>query len=109
MKNGPIGKVLQCRQCKFRVHAGRTHIVKYIIRISHIVHSGSCGAIVDPSAVEKWVCELCENEKTLEASVVRTQILYSSIEIIADCALCLIEFELSSLPARKENQERQTY
>ena len=51
-KTGPPGKVLKCKQCGFRVHIG-------II-----------GVQVDPSAVDSWVCELCENEETLEASVV---------------------------------------
>jgi hypothetical protein len=51
MKNGPLGKVLKCKQCQLRVHAG------------------CCGAIVDPANVESWVCELCENEESLEASV----------------------------------------
>ncbi|OBZ73631.1 Lid2 complex component snt2 [Grifola frondosa] len=57
-KNGPTGKVLRCRQCQFRVHAG------------------ACGVIVDPATVESWVCDLCQNEKTLEAS------------LISDCLLC---------------------
>ncbi|KAF9466166.1 hypothetical protein BDZ94DRAFT_1252260 [Collybia nuda] len=51
MKNGPIGKVLKCKKCQLRVHAG------------------SCGAIVDPASLESWTCELCSNEETLEASV----------------------------------------
>ncbi|KAF8972764.1 hypothetical protein BDZ97DRAFT_1649930 [Flammula alnicola] len=51
MKAGPPGKVLKCKQCGFRVHAG------------------TVGAIVDPTSVDSWVCELCENEETLEASV----------------------------------------
>ncbi|KDQ61451.1 hypothetical protein JAAARDRAFT_190222 [Jaapia argillacea MUCL 33604] len=50
-KSGPIGKVLKCKQCQFRVHAG------------------SCGAVVDPGDVESWLCELCQNVKTLEASL----------------------------------------
>ncbi|RDB15348.1 Lid2 complex component snt2 [Hypsizygus marmoreus] len=58
LKNGPIGKVLKCKKCQFRVHAG------------------SCGAIVDPAQLENWTCELCSNEETLEASV------------IPDCLLC---------------------
>ncbi|KAF8997921.1 hypothetical protein BDQ17DRAFT_1362847 [Cyathus striatus] len=57
-KTGPLGKVLKCKKCEVRLHAG------------------SCGAIVDPSAVEAWSCELCENEDTLEAS------------INSDCLLC---------------------
>ncbi|CCM01335.1 uncharacterized protein FIBRA_03384 [Fibroporia radiculosa] len=52
-KQGPPAKVLKCRQCQFRVHAG------------------SCGVIVDAATVESWVCELCANEKTLEASLVK--------------------------------------
>jgi hypothetical protein len=31
---------------------------------------GCCGAIVDPANVESWTCELCQNEETLEASLV---------------------------------------
>ncbi|KZT07232.1 uncharacterized protein LAESUDRAFT_758638 [Laetiporus sulphureus 93-53] len=58
-KNGPIGKVLKCKQCQFRVHAG------------------SCGAVLESAEeVESWVCELCANEKTLEAS------------LNSDCLLC---------------------
>ncbi|KAH9851909.1 hypothetical protein C2E23DRAFT_869052 [Lenzites betulinus] len=56
--NGPMGKVLRCKQCQFRVHAG------------------TCGVTADPATVESWVCDLCQNEKTLEAS------------LIPDCLLC---------------------
>ncbi|KAK2464013.1 hypothetical protein APHAL10511_003957 [Amanita phalloides] len=58
LKNGPIGKVLQCKKCQFKAHAG------------------TCGAVIDPAAVDSWVCELCENAETLEAS------------INSDCLLC---------------------
>jgi len=58
MKNGPIGKVLKCKICQFRIHAG------------------SCGAVVDPALLESWTCELCSNEESLEAS------------INPDCLLC---------------------
>ncbi|TFK39718.1 hypothetical protein BDQ12DRAFT_697826 [Crucibulum laeve] len=57
-KNGPLGKVLKCKKCQMKIHAG------------------SIGAIVDPAQVENWTCELCENEETLEAS------------INSDCLLC---------------------
>ncbi|EPT02944.1 hypothetical protein FOMPIDRAFT_101265 [Fomitopsis schrenkii] len=57
-KTGPMGKVLKCRQCNFRVHAG------------------VCGVVVDQSTVESWVCDLCANEKSLEAS------------LNPDCLLC---------------------
>ncbi|KAI0364362.1 hypothetical protein BV20DRAFT_1125672 [Pilatotrama ljubarskyi] len=57
-RNGPIGKVLRCKQCQFRVHAG------------------ACGVNPDPATVESWVCDLCQNEKTLEAS------------LMPDCLLC---------------------
>lgn len=52
LKQGPLGKVLQCKKCHFRAHAG------------------SIGAVVDPASVGDWTCELCENEETLEASIV---------------------------------------
>ncbi|KAG5725072.1 Lid2 complex component snt2 [Termitomyces sp. T112] len=58
MKNGPIGKVLKCKNCQLRIHAG------------------SCGEIADPAQLEHWTCELCRNQETLEASV------------ISDCLLC---------------------
>ncbi|KAF8075155.1 PHD-zinc-finger like domain-containing protein [Lyophyllum atratum] len=51
LKNGPIGKVLKCKTCHLRVHAG------------------SCGALADPAALDDWTCELCRNQETLEASV----------------------------------------
>ncbi|KAI0923517.1 hypothetical protein AcV5_009037 [Taiwanofungus camphoratus] len=50
-RNGPMGKVLRCKQCSFRAHAG------------------ACGVVPDPSTVESWVCELCANDKSLEASL----------------------------------------
>lgn len=51
-RNGPTGKVLRCKQCQFRVHAG------------------ACGVSLDPATVDSWVCDLCQNEKSLEASLV---------------------------------------
>lgn len=57
-KNGPIGKILRCKQCQFRVHPG------------------AYGANVDPANVDAWTCELCANEKNLEAS------------LRPDCLLC---------------------
>ncbi|KAJ8473751.1 hypothetical protein ONZ51_g7685 [Trametes cubensis] len=57
-RNGPVGKVLRCKQCQFRVH------------------SAACGVTPDPSTMDSWVCDLCQNEKTLEAS------------LIPDCLLC---------------------
>ncbi|KAJ6519015.1 hypothetical protein C8R45DRAFT_1116957, partial [Mycena sanguinolenta] len=51
LKNGPLGKVLKCKQCEFRVHAG------------------ACGAIVPPESIDDWICELCQNEETQEASL----------------------------------------
>ncbi|KAF9224072.1 hypothetical protein BS17DRAFT_780421 [Gyrodon lividus] len=68
-KNGPIGKVLKCSQCHFRVHAG------------------SCGVSVDKNAVESWLCDLCNNEKTQEAS------------LNTDCVLC---------PRRKSKKKAST-
>ncbi|KAF5319058.1 hypothetical protein D9611_012669 [Ephemerocybe angulata] len=50
-KTGPLGKVLKCKKCHLRVHAG------------------AVGATVDPAQLDNWTCELCENEETLEASI----------------------------------------
>ncbi|KAL1941284.1 hypothetical protein VTO73DRAFT_7496 [Trametes versicolor] len=57
-RNGPTGKVLRCKQCQFRVHAG------------------ACGVSLDQATIDSWVCDLCQNEKSLEAS------------LIPDCLLC---------------------
>ncbi|KIJ65499.1 hypothetical protein HYDPIDRAFT_39434 [Hydnomerulius pinastri MD-312] len=57
-KNGPMGKVLKCSQCQFRVHAG------------------SCGVSVDKNTIDSWLCESCNNDKTQEAS------------LNTDCVLC---------------------
>jgi hypothetical protein len=51
------GKVFKCKECQTRAH------------------SGACG-IVDPGSVESWICDLCQNEKTAEAS------------LNSDCVLC---------------------
>ena len=32
--------------------------------------SGCVGAVVGPAKVDEWTCELCENEETMEASIV---------------------------------------
>ncbi|KAJ8589556.1 hypothetical protein M405DRAFT_933391 [Rhizopogon salebrosus TDB-379] len=57
-KNGPVGKVVRCSQCQFRVHAA------------------SCGVHVDKSAVDSWMCDVCQNQKTMESSM------------NTDCLLC---------------------
>ncbi|KAN0088178.1 hypothetical protein V8E55_005235 [Tylopilus felleus] len=57
-KSGPMGRVLRCTQCHFRVHAG------------------TCGVSADKSTVEPWLCDLCDNEKTQEVS------------LNTDCVLC---------------------
>jgi len=50
--------------------------------LTWLVHrSGSCGAIVDPGSADSWVCELCENEETQEASIV-SSFLFIDIDII---------------------------
>ncbi|KAG2075540.1 hypothetical protein BDR04DRAFT_1091037 [Suillus decipiens] len=67
-KNGPVGKVLKCNQCQFRVHAA------------------SCGVHVDKSAVESWICDICQNKETLESSM------------HTDCLLC---------PRRKSKKKTQ--
>ncbi|KAH9944958.1 uncharacterized protein BXZ73DRAFT_95950 [Epithele typhae] len=57
-KNGPEGKVLRCKQCQFRVHAS------------------ACGFPPASTASDAWMCDLCENEQSPEAS------------LISDCMLC---------------------
>ncbi|KAI0339680.1 hypothetical protein BDW22DRAFT_1486765 [Trametopsis cervina] len=57
-KNGPPSKILRCSQCQFRVHPG------------------ACGVVVDATTFDNWTCELCSNEKSLEASLKH------------DCLLC---------------------
>ncbi|KLO07425.1 hypothetical protein SCHPADRAFT_945298 [Schizopora paradoxa] len=57
-KHGPAGKVLKCRECGFQVHAG------------------VCGATVDRDDLDGWACELCQNDKTQDAS------------LDSDCRLC---------------------
>ncbi|KAJ7931676.1 PHD-zinc-finger like domain-containing protein [Mycena leptocephala] len=37
--------------------------------VTEISLVGACGAIVDPESVDNWVCELCQNEETQEASL----------------------------------------
>lgn len=44
--------MLRCKQCQFRVHAA------------------ACGIAPDAAAADNWVCDLCQNEKSLEASLV---------------------------------------
>ncbi|KAJ7580151.1 hypothetical protein C8J56DRAFT_795466 [Mycena floridula] len=58
LKSGPRGKVLKCKKCQFTTHAA------------------SCGAVVDAAKVDEWLCDICHNEDTLEASV------------FAECLLC---------------------
>lgn len=33
-------------------------------------HTGACGVVLDPEAALQWVCDLCQNEKEPEASLV---------------------------------------
>ena len=72
------GKVFKCKECQTRVHSGE-------FRLSHSCmlpdtlssSSGACG-IVDPGSIESWTCDLCQNEKTAEASLVR---LYPTVSV----------------------------
>lgn len=41
--------------------------------------SGCCGVVVDPANINSWICELCQNEETLEASLVRVPISRSGL------------------------------
>ncbi|EJC99959.1 uncharacterized protein FOMMEDRAFT_159536 [Fomitiporia mediterranea MF3/22] len=57
-RNGALGKVLKCGGCGVTLHAG------------------ACGAVLEMDQVDSWLCELCENEKSLEYS------------LNTDCLLC---------------------
>ncbi len=53
---------------------------------------GACG-IVDPGSVESWTCDLCQNDKTAEVSLVRPPrytccLHYRSLSQNPDCVLC---------------------
>lgn len=43
------------------------------------MRSGTCGANVDQGSVDSWTCELCDNEETLEASVVSDSVYLAFI------------------------------
>jgi hypothetical protein len=65
------GKVFKCKECQTRVHSGKFHLSQLFIRFdAYSSCLGACG-IVDPGSVESWTCDLCQNEKTAEASLVR--------------------------------------
>ncbi|KAJ3483064.1 hypothetical protein NLI96_g6566 [Meripilus lineatus] len=57
-RTNPAQRILRCRQCQFRVHAG------------------ACGEMYDVIETQAWVCDLCRNEKTQDASITH------------DCLLC---------------------
>jgi len=50
-KDGPVGKVLKCKQCDTRVHAS------------------ACGVIPEAGIADSWTCDLCQNEKLSDASL----------------------------------------
>ena len=35
------------------------------------IHAGTYGAVVEPNEIDTWMCEICQNEETLESSIVR--------------------------------------
>ncbi|CAE6467003.1 unnamed protein product [Rhizoctonia solani] len=51
-KSGPVGRVVQCAQCGVQVHAA------------------VYGVTEEEAAAETWLCELCQNEKSQESSLV---------------------------------------
>lgn len=68
-KNGPVGKVLKCVKCGMRAHAGIAPFFSLYTFVSEEL-IGIIGAIVDPENVDKWQCDLCLNEESLEGSLV---------------------------------------
>ena len=71
---GPLGKVLKCQQCHFRVHVGEPFIFRVLDTGAMSVSTGACGAVVN--SPESWKCEICENEDTLEAAIVKDLIRF---------------------------------
>lgn len=70
------GKVFKCKECQTRVHSGEFQLShSYILPYTYSSCLGACG-IVDPGSIESWTCDLCQNEKTAEASLVRLHPVY---------------------------------
>ncbi|KAJ7251323.1 hypothetical protein C8J57DRAFT_1352833, partial [Mycena rebaudengoi] len=59
LKNGSLGKVLKCKQCEFRVHAGNVQPARRDSPLSLI--SPQLSAVVGPESVASWVRQ---NEET---------------------------------------------
>lgn len=81
-KNGPAGKVVKCQQCQMKIHAGLLSLIIIILTLGlqhSNAHVGACGFVSDPSTSE-WYCDLCQNEKVAEASLVCIirRLIYSS-------------------------------
>lgn len=53
------------RACRSVIVAGYPFLIEQLIFLI-----GACGAIVPPESVDDWICELCQNEETQEASLV---------------------------------------
>lgn len=54
---------------------------------------GSCGALVDPEDIDKWLCDICKNDETQEAAVVNESsflLSYAADGILQNpqCLLC---------------------
>ncbi|KAF8507958.1 hypothetical protein BU17DRAFT_57044 [Hysterangium stoloniferum] len=62
-KSGAIGKVIKCIQCCMGIHAG-------------VCGATSGGSLMDSTEAEAWLCDVCQNETSLEAS------------LVSDCVLC---------------------
>lgn len=107
-KNGPIGKILRCRQCQFRVHPGMASVLIYKPLCSHL--AGAYGASIDPASNDSWTCDLCLNEKNLEASLVRISIFdrlrHYNYNPLTLCVI--IETGLSPLPSITPGSEEET-
>lgn len=65
-----MGKVLKCSQCSLSAHAGRLKVM-YKRTIYLLNFSVSCGAqLPEGASPDDWLCDLCQNEKTMDASLV---------------------------------------
>ena len=60
------------RRASILVSSNRAYCVNlpHLHADTYTACSGACG-IVDPGSIESWTCDLCQNEKTAEVSLVR--------------------------------------
>lgn len=74
-KANAAGRVLKCKKCSLTIHAGKR--LQTLRRIVLTRPTATCGAVYDEETAADWVCDVCQNETSLEASLVRNAIIPS--------------------------------